>query len=95
MPLNHPGEVEHYSFFRAHLGPRFQVSILIKADPFSFQAGQPIASEIGHLLASQAGQRQVSVYHVKADHAYLASEPLQSDRQVKQPWPATLLTNPH
>jgi hypothetical protein len=24
MPLNHPGEVEHYAFFSAHLGPRFQ-----------------------------------------------------------------------
>lgn len=24
MPLNHPGEVEHYAFFNAHLGPRFQ-----------------------------------------------------------------------
>ncbi|WP_141758670.1 hypothetical protein [Duganella sp. HH105] len=24
MPLNHPGEVEHYAFFRAHLGSRFQ-----------------------------------------------------------------------
>ncbi len=24
MPLNHPGEVEHYAFFNSHLGPRFQ-----------------------------------------------------------------------
>lgn len=24
MPSNHPGEVEHYAFFSAHLGPRFQ-----------------------------------------------------------------------
>lgn len=24
MPLNHPGEVEHYAFFSAHLGARFQ-----------------------------------------------------------------------
>lgn len=24
MPLNHPGEVEHYAFFSQHLGPRFQ-----------------------------------------------------------------------
>jgi hypothetical protein len=24
MPLNHPGEVEHYAFFNAHLGARFQ-----------------------------------------------------------------------
>lgn len=24
MPLNHPGEVEHYAFFNTHLGPRFQ-----------------------------------------------------------------------
>jgi hypothetical protein len=24
MPLSHPGEVEHYAFFNAHLGPRFQ-----------------------------------------------------------------------
>lgn len=26
MPLNHPGEVEHYAFFSAHLGPRFQAA---------------------------------------------------------------------
>jgi len=24
MPMNHPGEVEHYAFFSEHLGPRFQ-----------------------------------------------------------------------
>ena len=24
MPLNHPGEIEHYAFFNAHLGPRYQ-----------------------------------------------------------------------
>lgn len=24
MPLNHPGEVEHYAFFNTHLGARFQ-----------------------------------------------------------------------
>jgi len=24
MPLNHPGEVEHYAFYSAHLGSRFQ-----------------------------------------------------------------------
>jgi len=26
MPLNHPGEVEHYAFFSAHLGARFQTA---------------------------------------------------------------------
>ncbi len=24
MRLNHPGEVEHYAFFKSHLGPRFE-----------------------------------------------------------------------
>jgi peptidoglycan/xylan/chitin deacetylase (PgdA/CDA1 family) len=24
MPLNHPGEVEHYAFFSSHLGPTFR-----------------------------------------------------------------------
>lgn len=24
MPLNHPGEVEHYAFFNTHLGTRCQ-----------------------------------------------------------------------